>query len=87
MTRNGQRVVKESFFNQICLLLVIIVDLGELLVVQWDVVTFNEVVVEVDGEDLGVLHGLVGVFRQVLVVDVVGRLLCFPVAVLGFGWV
>lgn len=67
--RNRQRVVKESFFDDLGLLRVFIVDFRKLLVVQWNLVPFDEVVIEVDWQDLWVLEGFLRL-REVLMINV-----------------
>lgn len=52
-----------------------------------DVVSLNKVVVEVNWQHLRILNWLLGVLREVLVVDVVRCLLCFSVGVPCFRWV
>ena len=45
---NGQSVIKKAFLYQLCLLVVVVINLGELLVVKRNVVPLYEIVVEVD---------------------------------------
>ena len=54
---------------------------------QRNVVSLNKVVVEMNWQDLGVLYWLLGILRQILVVNVVSCLLGIPVGVFSLGWV
>ena len=45
---NRQGVIEESLFDDISLLRILIINLRELLIMQWNLIPFDEVVVEVD---------------------------------------
>jgi hypothetical protein len=47
--------------------------------VQRNVLSVDKVVVEMNWKDLGVLHWLIGILRQILVVDIVGSLFSLSV--------
>lgn len=65
-----QSLVKESFLDDLGLLLVLIVHPGVLLIVEWDLVSLHEVVAEVNRQQLRVLHLLLRLLWQVLMIDV-----------------
>ena len=54
---------------------------------QRNVVSLNKVVVEMNWQHLGVLDWLLGILRQILVVNVVSCLFSFPVGVFCLRWV
>ena len=68
-------VVKEAFFNNFCLLTIFIINSWEFFIVKWNLVAFYEIIIEVDWQDLWVLHRLFGVFWKILVIDIFLRLL------------
>ena len=75
MRRSRERIVEESFLDDLCLLLIIIVDLGELLVVERNLVSFDEIIIKVDWQNLRILNCLLDFVRQLLGVNVVSCLL------------
>lgn len=62
MGRDGQTVVEEAFFDHLGVLLELDDRLTELLVVQRDLVSFNEVVVKVDRKNLSILNPFLMIF-------------------------
>ena len=71
--RRWQCLVEESLLDHLGLLLVLVIHAGVLLVVERNLVSLHEVVAEVDGQRLRILHLLLCLVRQVLVVNVLLR--------------
>ena len=46
---NRQSVIKESFLDDISLLRILIINFGELLIMQWNLISFDKIVVEMNG--------------------------------------
>ena len=85
VTWDRQSVIKKAFLYQVSLLVVLVVYFRELLVVQRNVLSVDKVVVEMNWKDLGVLHWLLGILRQILVVNIVGSLFSLSVRVFCLG--
>lgn len=67
---NRQCVIEESLFDDISLLGILIINFRELLIMQWNLIPFDKIVVEMDRQDLRVLERFFGFLREILMVDI-----------------
>jgi hypothetical protein len=65
-----QSIVKEPFPDNFVLLLIIIIDFRVLLVMQRNLISLNEIIIEMDWQHLRVLHLLLNIFWQLLAVNI-----------------